>query len=68
MSGSKRSKERLNLLINVDKIVFISKWVRDRFFTNLDKKLSDKTEIIYHSVHYSNKKFKKKKKLHLLEN
>ena len=63
MSGSKRSKERLNLLINVDKIVFISKWVRDRFFTNLDKKLSDKTEIIYHSVHYSKKKFKKKKKI-----
>jgi len=63
MNGSKRSKERLNLLINVDKIVFISKWVRDRFFTNLDKKLSDKTEIIYHSVNHSIRKFKKQKKI-----
>ena len=63
MNGSKRSRERLNLLINVDKIVFISKWVRDRFFTNLDKKLSDKTEIIYHSVNHSIKKFKKQKKI-----
>ena len=51
MNGSKKPSERLDLLINVDKIVFISKWVRDRFFINLDKKLSDKTEIIYHSVH-----------------
>ncbi len=63
MYGSKRSSERLNLLINLDKIVFISKWVRDRFFINLDKKLSDKTEIIYHSVHRSKKKIKKEKKI-----
>ena len=63
MNGSKKTKERLSLLINVDKIVFISKWVRDRFFTNLDKKLSDKTEIIYHSVHPTNKKLKKKNKI-----
>ena len=63
MNGSKKTKERLSLLINVDKIVFISKWVRDRFFTNLDKKLSDKTEIIYHSVHPTNQKLKKKNKI-----
>ena len=63
MNGSKRTKERLNLLINVDKIVFISRWVRDRFFTGLDKKLSDKTEIIYHSVNKSKKKIKKNKKI-----
>ncbi len=63
MNGSKSLKERLNLLINVDKIVFISKWVRDRFFTNLDKKLTDKTEIIYHSVNRSKKKCIKEKKI-----
>ncbi len=63
MNGSKKTNERLNLLINVDKIVFISKWVRDRFFKNLDKKLSDKTEIIYHSVNKSKIKFKKEKKI-----
>ncbi len=63
MNGSRNLKERLNLLINVDKIVFISKWVRDRFFTNLDKKLSDKTEIIYHSINKSKKILKKEKRI-----
>ena len=62
MYGSKRASERLNLLIKLDKIVFISKWVRDRFFINIDKKLMDKTEVIYHSVNKvkrKNKKFKR---------
>ena len=62
MSGSKSSSERLKLLINLDKIVFISKWVQDRFFIDLDKKLSDKTDVIYHSIHKIKKKIKKEKK------
>ena len=63
MYGSKSSSERLKLLINLDKIVFISKWVRDRFFIDLDKKLSDKTEVIYHSIHKINKKEKKENRI-----
>ena len=63
MYGSKTSAERLNLLINLDKIVFISKWVRDRFFINLDKKLTDKTDVIYHSVNRNVKKEKKLKRI-----
>ena len=63
MYGSKTSGERLNLLINLDKIVFISKWVRDRFFINLDKKLTDKTDVIYHSVNRNVKKEKKLKRI-----
>ena len=63
MLGSKSSSERLKLLINLDKIIFISKWVQDRFFINLDKKLSDKTEVIYHSIHKVNKKYKKENKI-----
>ncbi len=55
MNGSKTSNERLNLLISLDKIVFVSKWVQDRFFIDLDKKLSDKTEIVYPSIHKINK-------------
>ena len=47
MNGSKSSSERLNLLINLDKIIFVSEWVQKRFFIDLDKKLSDKTEIVY---------------------
>ena len=63
MYGSKSGKERLKLLINLDKIVFISKWVQDRFFINLDKKLSDKTEVIYHSIHKIKKKEKKENRI-----
>ncbi len=63
MYGSKSSKERLKLLINLDKIVFISKWVQDRFFIDLDKKLSDKTEVIYHSIHKIKKKEKKENRI-----
>jgi glycosyltransferase involved in cell wall biosynthesis len=61
MSGSKTSNERLNLLINLDKIVFVSKWVQDRFFIDLDRKLLDKTEIVYPSIHRFKKKVKKEK-------
>ena len=55
MNGSKTSNERLNLLISLDKIVFVSKWVQDRFFIDLDRKLSDKTEIVYPSIHKINR-------------
>ena len=63
MYGSKSANERLKLLINLDKIVFISKWVQERFFLDLDKKLSDKTEVIYHSIHRIKKRKKKEKKI-----
>ncbi len=63
MKGSKTSSERLNLLIGLDKIVFVSKWVQDRFFIDLDKKLSDKTEIVYPSIHKVNTLNKKDKKI-----
>jgi len=63
MNGSKTSNERLNLLIGLDKIVFVSKWVQDRFFIDLDKKLSDKTEIVYPSIHKLKKINKKDKKI-----
>ena len=63
MNGSKSAAERLNLLINLDKIIFVSKWVQDRFFIDLDKKLSDKTEIVYPSIHKIKKLNKKEKKI-----
>tara|TARA_Y100001970_G_C14218265_1_gene850978 strand:- start:291 stop:2396 length:2106 start_codon:yes stop_codon:yes gene_type:complete len=63
MYGSKNANERLKLLINLDKIVFISKWVQERFFIDLDKKLSDKTEVIYHSIHKIKKIDKKEKRI-----
>ncbi|MDB9773368.1 glycosyltransferase [Candidatus Pelagibacter sp.] len=60
MKGSKTIDERLYLLKNVDKIVFVSEWVRNRFFLNMDIKLAAKTEIIYPSVNIdqATKKYK----------
>ena len=62
MKGSKTIKERLKLLDSVEKIIFVSEWVRDRFFLNLDKKLQTKTETVYPSVN-KQKKIKKRKNI-----
>ena len=50
MKGSKTITDRLFILNNTEKIIFVSEWVRERFFLNLDKKLTPKTEVIYPSV------------------
>ena len=50
MRGSKSIDERLFILRNVEKIIFVSEWVRKRFFLDLDMKLTAKTEVIYPSV------------------
>ena len=63
MNGSKTTNERLKLLDQIDKIIFVSKWVQDRFFLNLDTKLINKTEVVYPSIHKEKKIFKKEKKI-----
>ena len=63
MKGSKTVKERLNILNIVEKIIFVSEWVRERFFLNIDLKLQTKTEVIYPSV---NKQSKVKKKKYII--
>ena len=63
MKGSKNKKERLNLLKKVEKIIFVSKWVQKRFFSDLDQKLINKTEVIYPSIHKEKKLFVKEKKI-----
>ena len=60
MKGSKTIKERLYILENVEKIIFVSEWTQKRFFIDLDTKLKTKTEIIYPSINKSLKFFKKK--------
>ena len=60
MKGSKSIKERLKILETVEKIIFVSKWVRDRFFLDIDQKLQTKTEIVYPSVN-KQKEIKKEK-------
>ena len=63
MNGSKTINERLKLLDEIDKIIFVSKWVQNRFFLNLDKKLINKTEVVYPSIHREKKIFTKEKKI-----
>ena len=60
MKGSKTTKERLKILAIVEKIIFVSEWVRERFFINLDQKLQIKTEIVYPSVNKQKKRKKEK--------
>ena len=50
MKGSKKVSERLLIINNTEKIVFVSEWVRERFFLDIDKKLTAKTEVIYPGV------------------
>tara|TARA_B100000795_G_scaffold268168_1_gene254532 strand:+ start:298 stop:2418 length:2121 start_codon:yes stop_codon:yes gene_type:complete len=63
MNGSRSTRERLKLLNEVDKIIFVSKWVQTRFFINLDLKLMNKTEIVYPSIHRERKIYRKDKKI-----
>ena len=63
MNGSKTKNERLKLLDELDKIIFVSKWVQNRFFESLDRKLINKTEVVYPSIHKERKIYKKDKKI-----
>ena len=63
MKGSKSASERINLLNEVEKIIFVSEWVQKRFFINLDQRLVHKTEVVYPSIHKQKKLLKKDKKI-----
>ncbi len=60
MNGSKSIKQRLDIISNVEKIIFVSEWTQKRFFHDIDDKLKTKTEVIYPSVD-AKKKISKKK-------
>ena len=62
MRGTKTPRERINLLNKVDKIIFISMWVKEKFFEDLNISINhNKCEVIYHSIN-TNKKIVKKDK------
>tara|TARA_B100000787_G_C16193767_1_gene299256 strand:- start:1190 stop:3301 length:2112 start_codon:yes stop_codon:yes gene_type:complete len=64
MKGAKTPKERLKLLSKVDKIIFITKWVKNKFFEDLILDSNHyKCEIIYHSIEKERKILKKEKKI-----
>ncbi|MDB9799886.1 glycosyltransferase family 4 protein [Candidatus Pelagibacter sp.] len=65
MNGSRSIKERIDLLNNVDKIIFNSRWSQKRFFIGLpndDELLSQKTSVCYQSSSKVKIDFKKKEK------
>ena len=64
MNGSRTLEERNYLIRNVDKLIFNSKWSRDRFFLDSQiKDLSNKSVICYQSTNKTNIKIKEKKKI-----
>jgi len=63
MKGAKTVDERIYLLNSVDKIVFITKWVKKKFFEGLPNLSDNKTQIIYHSIDPFKKKIKKNKQI-----
>ena len=50
LRGSFRAEERKKLLETCEQIIFISKWINNRFFINLSPALTSKSQIIYHGV------------------
>jgi len=65
MEGSKKVKERLNLLANCEKIIFNSLWSKKRFLINLDNFYcsSPKLEVINQSTDKPKIDFNKKEKI-----
>ena len=63
MKGAKSVEERMYLIKNVDKIIFISKWVKNKFFEDLPSISDNKTQIIYHSIDPVNINIKKNKQI-----
>ena len=65
MNGSRSVDDRINLLQNVDKIIFNSEWCRQRFFENFENKSEylNKTDLCYQSTSKIKIDFDKKKKI-----
>ena len=68
MNGSKSKKDRINLINDLDSIIFNSKWSQNRFFNDLPNKnlLIQKTSVCYQSTSICNVDFSKKKKNYII--
>ena len=63
LRGSINSKERENILFKCNKIIFISRWIQQRFFSTLKNINVTNTEIVHHGIIKSKKiSFNKKQK------
>ena len=62
LRGSRSDNEKISIMENCEKIVFVSSYVKDRFYNNINNLLPIKGDIIYPSTNYYNHNFKKKLK------
>jgi glycosyltransferase involved in cell wall biosynthesis len=59
LRGSRSVSEKINILENCDKIIFVSSYVKERFYYNINEHLPAKGQIIRPSSNYYNHNFKK---------
>ena len=59
LRGSKTIKEKIEILERCDEIIFVSNYVKQRFYYNLYSYLPLKGQIIYPATNYFNHNFKK---------
>ncbi len=62
LRGSRSVNEKISIIENCEKIVFVSSYVKERFYYNINNILPIKGDIIYPSTKYYNHNFKKKLK------
>ena len=60
LRGSRSVSEKINILEQCDKIIFVSSYVKKKFYYNLNDFLPLKSEVIHPSTNYYNHNFKKK--------
>jgi glycosyltransferase involved in cell wall biosynthesis len=60
LRGSRSVNEKINILESCDKIIFVSSFVKQRFYYNINNLLPTKGEVVYPSTNYYNHDFKKK--------
>jgi glycosyltransferase involved in cell wall biosynthesis len=59
LRGSRSVNEKINILESCDKIIFVSSFVKQRFYYNINNLLPTKGEVVYPSTNYYNHDFKK---------
>ncbi len=50
LRGSQTYKEREFIIDNCDKVIFISRWIQQRFFSSFKNANLDRTALIYHGI------------------
>jgi len=62
LRGSRSVNEKLSIIKNCEKIVFVSSYVKERFYYNINNLLPIKGDVIFPSTNYYNHNFNKKLK------